>query len=113
MRDVTAELKALRLHGMTGAYSDLVEQGASAGPDSARWLTEHRKPEARTARCAASSTRCMQPSCTETKALHLSTAATSRCGLRPLVNILPAWTEAAYRRMFERWADGYTPCSHR
>jgi DNA replication protein DnaC len=41
MREVTAELKALRLHGMAGAWSDLVEQGASAGLDSARWLIEH------------------------------------------------------------------------
>jgi DNA replication protein DnaC len=41
MRDVTTELKALRLHGMAGAWSDLVEQGASAGLDSARWLLEH------------------------------------------------------------------------
>jgi DNA replication protein DnaC len=41
MRDVTTDLKALRLHGMAGAWSDLVEQGASAGLDSARWLIEH------------------------------------------------------------------------
>jgi hypothetical protein len=26
-RDVTVELKALRLHGMAGAWADLVEQG--------------------------------------------------------------------------------------
>ena len=35
MRDVTAELKSLRLHGMAGAWADLVEQGRSAGEDSA------------------------------------------------------------------------------
>jgi DNA replication protein DnaC len=40
-RDVTVELKALRLHGMAGAWADLVEQGANAGLDSARWLIEH------------------------------------------------------------------------
>jgi DNA replication protein DnaC len=39
--DVTVELKALRLHGMAGAWSDLVEQGTNAGLDSARWLIEH------------------------------------------------------------------------
>jgi DNA replication protein DnaC len=41
MRDVTLELKQLRLHGMVGAWVDLVEQGANAGLDSSRWLIEH------------------------------------------------------------------------
>ena len=40
-RDLTVELKQLRLHGMAGAWSDLMEQGANAGLDSARWLIEH------------------------------------------------------------------------
>ena len=40
-RDVTVELKALRLHGMAGAWADLVEQGRNAGVDSSRWLIEH------------------------------------------------------------------------
>ena len=38
MRDLIVELKALRLHGMAGAWSDLVEQGTNAGVDSSRWL---------------------------------------------------------------------------
>ncbi len=42
-RDVTAELKALRLHGMASAWTDLVEPGRNAGVDSSRWLIEHRK----------------------------------------------------------------------
>jgi DNA replication protein DnaC len=41
MRDVTAELKALRLHGMAGAWTDLVAQGGGVGVDSSRWLIEH------------------------------------------------------------------------
>ena len=41
MRDVMLELKQLRLHGMAGAWADLVEQGSSAGLDSARWLIEN------------------------------------------------------------------------
>ena len=41
MRDVTAELKQLRLHGMAGAWVDLVEQGGDATLDSSRWLIEH------------------------------------------------------------------------
>jgi len=41
MRDVTAELKSLRLHGMASAWTDLVEQGRSAGLDTSRWLIEH------------------------------------------------------------------------
>ena len=41
MRDILGELKQLRLHGMASAWSDLVEQGPSAGLDSARWLIEH------------------------------------------------------------------------
>ena len=46
MRDLVVELKQLRLHGMAGAWGDLVEQGAMAGDgqsdtDSSRWLLEH------------------------------------------------------------------------
>ena len=40
-RDVTVELKQLRLHGMAGAWAELVEQGRNAGLDSSRWLIEH------------------------------------------------------------------------
>ena len=39
--DVLVELKALRLHGMAGAWADLVEQGGDAGIDASRWLIEH------------------------------------------------------------------------
>ena len=41
MRELVAELKQLRLHGMAQAWSELLEQGKSAGTDSARWLLEH------------------------------------------------------------------------
>jgi len=41
MRDVTVELKALRLHGMASAWCDLAEQGAASGLDASRWLVEH------------------------------------------------------------------------
>lgn len=41
MRDVLVELKALRLHGMAGAWTDLVEQGADSSVGSSRWLIEH------------------------------------------------------------------------
>lgn len=40
MRDVTAELKELRLHGMADAWSDLAAQGESALASS-KWLIEH------------------------------------------------------------------------
>ena len=40
-RDVTVELKALRLHGMAGAWADLVEQGGNTVLDTSRWLIEH------------------------------------------------------------------------
>ena len=40
-RDVTVELKQLRLHGMADAWADLVEQGTNAGLDASRWLIEH------------------------------------------------------------------------
>ena len=40
-RDLTLELKQLRLHGMAGAWSDLVEQGTNAGLDTSRWLLDH------------------------------------------------------------------------
>ena len=41
MRDVTVKLKQLRLHGMAGAWIDLVEQGTLASLESSRWLIEH------------------------------------------------------------------------
>ncbi len=41
MRDVAAELKSLRLYGMTSTWEELVAQGDSAGLQSARWLIEH------------------------------------------------------------------------
>ena len=40
MRDVIAELKALRLHGMAAAWADLLSQGAGS-TESSRWLLEH------------------------------------------------------------------------
>jgi hypothetical protein len=40
-RDVGVELKQLRLHGMAGAWAELVEQGTNGGLDSSRWLLEH------------------------------------------------------------------------
>ena len=40
MRELGVELKQLRLHGMAGAWADLVEQG-NVGLDDARWLIEH------------------------------------------------------------------------
>jgi DNA replication protein DnaC len=40
MRDVGAELKALRLPGMVGAWSEIVGQG-EATVESSRWLVEH------------------------------------------------------------------------
>jgi len=41
MRDVAVELKQLRLHGMAGAWVDLIDQGGNAAVDSSRWLVEH------------------------------------------------------------------------
>lgn len=41
-RDVPAELKAFRLHGMASAWGDLVEQGGGGKElESSRWLVEH------------------------------------------------------------------------
>jgi len=41
MRDVAAELKALRLYGMVSAWEEIVAQGNSVGLQTARWLIEH------------------------------------------------------------------------
>ena len=41
MRDVAAELKALRLYGMVGAWGDLVAQGTLGSVEASRWLIEH------------------------------------------------------------------------
>jgi len=40
MRDVTSELKALRLHGMASAWTDLMAQGTTS-TESSKWLIEH------------------------------------------------------------------------
>ena len=40
MRDVTTELKELRLHGMVSAWNDLMAQGETS-TSSSRWLIEH------------------------------------------------------------------------
>lgn len=40
MRDIPVELKELRLHGMVGAWTDLVAQGGSTIASS-KWLIEH------------------------------------------------------------------------
>jgi DNA replication protein DnaC len=45
MRELAVELKQLRMHGMAGAWADLVEQGGGEGGSAAlegsRWLLEH------------------------------------------------------------------------
>lgn len=41
MRDVTAELKPLRLYGMVGAWEEIIAQGTQAAVESSRWLIEH------------------------------------------------------------------------
>ena len=41
MRDVAAELRNLRLHGMAAAWEEIVAQGDSAGLQTSRWLIEH------------------------------------------------------------------------
>ena len=40
MLDITADLKALRLHGMASAWTDLMAQGTTS-TESSRWLIEH------------------------------------------------------------------------
>jgi len=40
MRDVTTELKELRLHGMASAWTDLMDQGETSAASS-KWLVEH------------------------------------------------------------------------
>ena len=41
MRDVTSELKALRLHGMAGSWAEMMAQGNGVGIQTSRWLIEH------------------------------------------------------------------------
>jgi DNA replication protein DnaC len=41
MRELIAQLKELRLHGMAGAWADLLDPGESAAVESSRWLLEH------------------------------------------------------------------------
>ena len=53
MRDVTAELKELRLHGMANAWTDLVAQGELSTATS-KWLIEHLLREEHTDRAMRS-----------------------------------------------------------
>ena len=53
MRDVTAELKDLRLHGMATAWTDLMAQGESSVATS-KWLIEHLLREEHTDRAMRS-----------------------------------------------------------
>ena len=53
MRDVTAELKDLRLHGMANAWTDLMAQGESSTVTST-WLIEHLLREEHTDRAMRS-----------------------------------------------------------
>jgi len=41
MRDVAAELRALRLYGMAGSWEEIIGQGTQAAVESSRWLIEH------------------------------------------------------------------------
>lgn len=41
MRNVAAELKSLRLHGMVAAWEEFAAQGDSVGMQTSRWLIEH------------------------------------------------------------------------
>ena len=54
MRDIIAELKALRLHGMASAWAELVAQGESSTSSSKRMLLEHLLEEEHTDRAMRS-----------------------------------------------------------
>ena len=41
MREVAAELKALRLYGMVNAWDEIIAQGKQTAVESSRWLIEH------------------------------------------------------------------------
>lgn len=53
MRDVTTELRDLRLHGMANAWTDLMTQGESSVATS-KWLIEHLLREEHTDRAMRS-----------------------------------------------------------
>ena len=54
MRDIIAELKALRLHGMASAWAELMAQGESSTSSSKRMLLEHLLEEEHTDRAMRS-----------------------------------------------------------
>ncbi len=41
VRDIQADLKALRLHGMASAWGELTGQGGGSSIEPSRWLIEH------------------------------------------------------------------------
>jgi DNA replication protein DnaC len=54
MRDLTAEFKGMKLHGMAAAWTDLLAQGGNAALDTSRWLIEHLLDAERTDRAIRS-----------------------------------------------------------
>jgi len=54
MRDLIAEFKELRLHGMASAWEDLLANGSSSRVDASVWLIEHLLKEEHTDRCMRS-----------------------------------------------------------
>jgi len=54
MRDLIAEFKELRLHGMASAWEELLANGTSSGVDTSRWLIEHLLKEEQTDRAMRS-----------------------------------------------------------
>jgi len=86
--DVLIELKALRLHGMAGAWADLVEQGGGAAAmalaSSPRAGSSNTccRPRPWTARCARSATRCTRPASQCTATWQASTLRSRRWTVR-------------------------------
>ncbi len=54
MRDISAELKSLRLYGMMGAWEEVAADGNSVGIQTSRWLIEHLLQAEHTDRCMRS-----------------------------------------------------------
>jgi hypothetical protein len=52
--EIIPALKALRLHGMTSSYADLLEQRGVAGAGEAQWLLQHLLQAERTDRALRS-----------------------------------------------------------
>lgn len=98
MRDVMAELKELRLHGMGNAWDDLLAQGRHVPLESSQWLIEHLLQAERVERQMRAMNYQMQaarfPAHRDLAGFDFAVAQTDQALIQKLSDL--SWTDAAH-----------------